>query len=49
MERGNLMENGWKNEKKRCYTKVFDIGDFQGVVTLGVARAKKCIFPIRGA
>ena len=25
------------------------MGDFQGVVTLGVARAKKCIFPIRGA
>jgi hypothetical protein len=27
----------------------FDLGDFQGVVTLGVARASKCIFPYRGA
>jgi hypothetical protein len=27
----------------------FDMGDFQGVVTLGVARASKCIFPYRGA
>ena len=25
------------------------MGDFQGVVTLGVARASKCIFPYRGA
>ena len=27
----------------------FDMGDFQGVVTLGMARAPKCIFPYRGA
>ena len=27
----------------------FDLGDFQGVVTLGMARASKCIFPYRGA
>jgi hypothetical protein len=27
----------------------FDLGDFQGVVTLGMARAPKCIFPYRGA
>ena len=26
----------------------FDMGDFQGVVTLGMARAPKCIFPYRG-
>ena len=25
-----------------------NLGDFQGVVTLGVARDQKCIFPIRG-
>jgi hypothetical protein len=25
------------------------MGDLEGVVTLGVARAQKCIFPIRGA
>ena len=38
-----------KSRKKAVEHQFFDMGDFQGVVTLGVARAKKCIFPIRGA
>lgn len=40
-------EIGENNVVERDNNIVFDMGDFEGMITIGVARAKKSIFPIR--
>lgn len=40
-------EIGEKNVVERDNNIVFDKGGFEGMITIGVARAKKSIFPIR--
>ena len=49
VERGKLHAKRLQSRKKIVQHPFFNMGDLEGVVTLGVARAQKCIFPIRGA